>query len=424
MIDAKSAAILLLILLVLGVILLVADGIIFVRWLRYLWTNDRVEETDVVRFEAENGSQPATFADAEAGSAALPGAAELADAPAGAEALLGAVHSGADAGAEPAAMPGAAWQDAGTAEPQPTARSGADAVPYPFARTWSLVDPFLGFQFVFIVSQVVIGLAMLPLLIGGGASNGMQALLTPMGIIIQCLGLFLMNGLFVGVTAFYVHRYRMTLGQIGLGRPTARQVGLGIGLGLGLFVLASAAEVGLGAALPHLLPKAVMNGLTEFTKAVTAGGMFAGIPSVQLKIFFALAGAVAAPIGEEVFFRGLLYNSLKQKLNVRAAIVISGFIFALVHFGPLAILIIFPMGMLLAYVYERTGSLWVTICMHGVHNGLSFLIAMVAPQFGEAPKPPVKPVPNARPAIVAAVCPPARNYARPPLRGAVLHGQG
>ena len=41
-----------------------------------------------------------------------------------------------------------------------------------------------------------------------------------------------------------------------------------------------------------------------------------------------------------------------------------------------------PMGMALAYVYERTRSLWVTILMHAVNNGIAFLLLWAAPHLG------------------------------------------
>ena len=162
--------------------------------------------------------------------------------------------------------------------------------------------------------------------------------------------------------------------------------------------------------------------MVKLTKDLTAGGMFSNIQSLPLKIIFALAGAVAAPVGEDVFFRGFLYNALKRKLNVPAAIVLSGLIFALVHFGPLAILVIFPMGMVLAYAYEKTQSLWITICMHATHNGLTFVLAIAFPHFGESPVVPVKPAPpRTRPAIVSSAPPRLWRGSSPPYRGVYIH---
>ena len=103
-------------------------------------------------------------------------------------------------------------------------------------------------------------------------------------------------------------------------------------------------------------------------------------------LLFALLGTLAAPIGEEFFFRGLVYNALKGKLQKRlrdmwrgmkaktAAMVGSALLFALLHVSPLNLLPIFVMGLAFAYVYERTGSLWIAILMHAVNNGAVFVM--------------------------------------------------
>jgi len=54
--------------------------------------------------------------------------------------------------------------------------------------------------------------------------------------------------------------------------------------------------------------------------------------------------------------------------------VVSALAFALIHVSPLGVVLIFPMGVLLAYVYERTQSLWVPILMHAVNNGIGVLL--------------------------------------------------
>lgn len=398
--DPKSAAILLVVIAIIGSAVFIADAVIFIRWITYLWEKYRVEEA--------------------AAKLTLAEAAHLSDRQARVAAGEATPSFDLSAGEQP--LPEAPYSMAYGGDPVLQLAEAAPALPqYPFARTWSLVDPWLAFQFVFIVSQVVITLAILPLLFAHGALNT-AGLFSPAGIFIQCVGLFFMNGLFVGVTAFYLHRYGKSLASIGLGRPDARWIATGCCLGLILFAVASGAEIAMNRGLPLIIPKPVMDGLVKLTKDLTAGGMFDNIQSLNLKIFFALAGAVAAPIGEEVFFRGFLYNAFKRKLNVNAAIVLSGLIFALVHFGPLAILVIFPMGMALAYVYEKTQSLWVTICMHATHNGLTFVLAMAFPHLGESPKEPVKPAaPPSRPAIVHSV--PARVWGDPipPYRGVTTH---
>jgi hypothetical protein len=79
--------------------------------------------------------------------------------------------------------------------------------------------------------------------------------------------------------------------------------------------------------------------------------------------------------------------------------------------------------MFLAYVYEKTKSLWVTICMHATHNGLSFILAMVFPQAGETPKEPIKPVlPPSKPGVVWQAPLRLSRNTWPPRNGASIHG--
>lgn len=82
----------------------------------------------------------------------------------------------------------------------------------------------------------------------------------------------------------------------------------------------------------------------------------------------------AAPLSEEVFFRGFFFGGLRGRLPFWAAAAISGVLFGLVHIPsgvaqapPLAVL-----GILLAWLYERTGSLGPPILMHAIQNAIAF----------------------------------------------------
>lgn len=93
----------------------------------------------------------------------------------------------------------------------------------------------------------------------------------------------------------------------------------------------------------------------------------------QTKSPFVIAGmllvaCVLAPIYEELMFRAGLYRFVRQKLGRTPALLISGACFGAMHanwagFLPLAVL-----GMLLALVYEATGSIRVAIIAHGLFN--------------------------------------------------------
>lgn len=252
-----------------------------------------------------------------------------------------------------------------------TSKQATLHVPKPYFGTWNLAEPFLAFQLIYIIISLLSFLAMLPLL-----SRGPNAISSPPGQIILILGLILTNVLFVVVTSLRLKSYGLPLSKLGLGKPTVKQILLGLGLGIAMFLVASLLEVGSVNLLKRILPVASYDSLMRWTKVLTADGMFTELNSLPLKILLALAGAIAAPIGEEVFFRGWLYNAFKAKTGVIPAIIFSGLIFAVVHGGPLAVLIIFPMGMLIAATYEKTKSLWVVIAMHAANNALAFGIML------------------------------------------------
>lgn len=82
-----------------------------------------------------------------------------------------------------------------------------------------------------------------------------------------------------------------------------------------------------------------------------------------------LSGLVV-PVGEEVFFRGFAYPALRNRIGVRPAIVLTGLVFALLHFDLFGLLALTMAGIALTYLYERTGSLWSVVIAHGVWNVL------------------------------------------------------
>ncbi len=96
-----------------------------------------------------------------------------------------------------------------------------------------------------------------------------------------------------------------------------------------------------------------------------------------------LAGVLIAPIVEEIIFRGFIFAGFKARYGwVKAAIFSSG-LFALIHIQPLAILGIFVMGMIFAYLYQYSGSIWPGIVMHMSTNLLALSAAYLMARFPE-----------------------------------------
>lgn len=83
--------------------------------------------------------------------------------------------------------------------------------------------------------------------------------------------------------------------------------------------------------------------------------------------------AVIAPIAEELLFRGMLYPVLRHSWGMTAAIVVNALLFALVHVIPILIPGLFFVGLVLAWVRERSGSVIPGMLIHALQNGILML---------------------------------------------------
>jgi membrane protease YdiL (CAAX protease family) len=81
-------------------------------------------------------------------------------------------------------------------------------------------------------------------------------------------------------------------------------------------------------------------------------------------------GAVAGPMAEEILFRGFLQPALRDMLGKSWAILLSAFFFSLVHLNLYIFLQIFILGLLLGYLFEKTGTLVAPIAIHMLHNSM------------------------------------------------------
>lgn len=99
----------------------------------------------------------------------------------------------------------------------------------------------------------------------------------------------------------------------------------------------------------------------------------------QLVLVF-ISLVVLPPITEEILVRGFLYSGLKSKLPTAIAVIITSALFAAAHlqFGSGAALVwvaaldTFVLSLVLIYLREKTGSLWASILLHALKNGIAF----------------------------------------------------
>lgn len=102
---------------------------------------------------------------------------------------------------------------------------------------------------------------------------------------------------------------------------------------------------------------------------ILAQGKFAPITTYATL----LSSVLFAPFCEEIFFRGLTFMGLLRGMSLNVAIVLSALIFAVAHADPSSFLVLFVIGLALAFLRWRTRSIWPCICLHLLNNLLGAL---------------------------------------------------
>ncbi|MDI6877890.1 MAG: CPBP family intramembrane metalloprotease [Desulfitobacteriaceae bacterium] len=166
------------------------------------------------------------------------------------------------------------------------------------------------------------------------------------------------EGIFYFVlTAILLWRTHRTWKDVGFVRVKGRFLFLGLFTGAFLFI-----SIGLlGNLLTHLLGVPAPQSFTEAVIGAQRPWEFA--------LFLLLAGVVA-PLKEEMLFRGLIYPPLRLAYGKGKGILFTGAMFGLLHLDPMRFLPLFLGGVVLTWLYERSGSLWPSILAHGVWNAL------------------------------------------------------
>ena len=114
--------------------------------------------------------------------------------------------------------------------------------------------------------------------------------------------------------------------------------------------------------------------------ALTGGQALA--PGELLALLLLVAGVV--PFAEELLFRGMLYPLLRARLGAVTAVVLNAAIFAAAHVIWLLLPGLFVVGLILAFLRERSGSIWPSVALHAAQNGTALLLINEALRMGLA----------------------------------------
>jgi membrane protease YdiL (CAAX protease family) len=94
-----------------------------------------------------------------------------------------------------------------------------------------------------------------------------------------------------------------------------------------------------------------------------------------------VALVIVAPIAEEVFFRGVVFNAWLREYGPTRALVGSAVLFGFIHGSVFLFLPIVALGIVLALLYRHTGSLPAAIALHAGFNGITVTLGLLA-RFG------------------------------------------
>jgi len=100
-------------------------------------------------------------------------------------------------------------------------------------------------------------------------------------------------------------------------------------------------------------------------------------PSVAI-VLAGLGIVLVAPIVEEAFFRGYVFRGYLAAKDVRTAFIGSALLWSVIHGLPALIPALFVMGLILAYLYRRSGTLLAPIVAHILNNGVAFAALLAA----------------------------------------------
>jgi membrane protease YdiL (CAAX protease family) len=141
-----------------------------------------------------------------------------------------------------------------------------------------------------------------------------------------------------------------------------------LGMGCGLLV---------GAYMIIILHNLIMSHVGFITQGEAIFQFFGGLEN---PLAFIIVGVVLAPVIEEVFFRGFLFNGFRQHFGWNIAALLSALFFSLAHLQLVTLIPTFILGYLLAYLFHNSNSLWPGIILHFLVNSFGFCMIYAVSQ--------------------------------------------
>jgi len=218
-----------------------------------------------------------------------------------------------------------------------------------YSVPWSVGDTWLG-----VVLLVLLSVGMLVAVFMGINAQ-----------FIQNIGVLFLEMIYILPIALIFLWRRIHWKYLGFGKFTLNVMGLGCSLLIGGYAIIIAHNALL------------------YVFGIDAQGdqIFEIFDQLESPVWFFITGAVIAPIVEEIFFRGFLFQGFRQKYGWMPAVFLSSAIFGAAHLDPVSLIPTFVLGCVLAYVYHRSNSVWPGILFHAAINSFSLCAVYVMSQY-------------------------------------------
>ena len=221
--------------------------------------------------------------------------------------------------------------------PEPVQGAGNEAQAY--STPWSAVESWISVLLLLIIN---IGLI---ILVSRGANTHLA----------QSATIVFAELIYILPVVVILAWKRISWKHLGFGKFSWSTLGIGCGLLIG----------GYAIILVHNL---VITALGVNTQGQEITNILSAVDS---PVWFMIAAVIVAPVVEEIFFRGFLFQGFRKKYGWVSAMLLSSAIFAAAHLDLASLVPTFVLGVILTYMYHRSNSVWPGIILHFLINATS-----------------------------------------------------
>ena len=188
----------------------------------------------------------------------------------------------------------------------------------------------------------------------------------PSGLLMVLQSLLFQGLVVVFVGGVLVRRGISLRAAFGIAR---HDIGRRIRQGLGMYIVSVPPVI-----VCLLLTRVALQGMGLEAKPQTVIRFFTADYALALRVYFLFVGVVAAPLAEEVLFRGILLPWLGRRVGPVVAAVAVSILFAALHFNLASFPALTAFGLVLAIAYYRSGALLVPITAHALFNAVNLAL--------------------------------------------------